>query len=55
MPVTTRKGKGSRPHKIIEKGTGKVVGSSKTAARAKSSARARNAAKHGWKPTKRGK
>lgn len=31
MPYTIKKGKGSRPYKIVKKSTGKVVGSSKTA------------------------
>lgn len=45
MPVVAR-GK-----KIVEKATGKVVGTSTSAEKAKSAARARNAARHGWKPT----
>ncbi len=53
MPVKVRKGSGSKPFKVVEKATGKVVGSSTTKAKAESSARARNAAKHGWKPTGR--
>ena len=44
MPVTAR-GK-----KIVEKATGKVVGTSTSHAKAQRSANARNAAKHGWKP-----
>jgi hypothetical protein len=47
MPVVAR-GK-----KIVEKKTGRVVGTSTSAAKAKSAARARNAARHGWKPTRR--
>ena len=39
--------------RIVEKSTGKVIGSSTSAAKAKSAARARNAAQHGWKPTRR--
>lgn len=39
--------------RIVEKATGKVVGSSTSVAKAKSAARARNAARHGWKPTRR--
>ena len=51
MPVTVRKGSGAKPYKIVEKATGKVVGSSTTREKAQSSANARNAARHGWKPT----
>jgi len=50
-PVKVKKGTGSRPYKIVEKDTGKIVGSSKTKANAQRSANARNAARHGWKPT----
>ena len=50
-PVKVKKGTGSRPYKIVEKATGKVVGSSATRANAQRSANARNAARHGWKPT----
>ena len=39
--------------RIVEKATGKVVGSSTSTTKAKSAARARNAARHGWKPTRR--
>jgi len=53
MPVTVRKGSGSRPYKIVEKKTGKVVGTSTTKAKAQSAANARNAARHGWTPTKK--
>lgn len=52
-PVTARKQSGKKPYKIVEKATGKVVGSSTSMAKAKSSARARNAAKHGWRPTRK--
>lgn len=51
MPVKVRKGSGVKPYKIVEKSTGKVVGSSTSRAKAQSSANARNAARHGWKPT----
>ena len=51
MPVKVKKGTGSRPYKIVERATGKVVGSSVTRANAQRSANARNAARHGWKPT----
>ena len=52
MPVTVRKGSGSKPWKIVEKSSGKVVGSSTSKAKADSSARARNAAHYSdWKPT----
>lgn len=36
---------------MVEKGTGKVVGSSTTKAKAEASSRVRNAARHGFKPT----
>ncbi len=52
MPVTVRKGSGKRPWKIVEKSTGKVVGSSTSKEKAQKSANARNAARHGWTPTK---
>tara|TARA_Y100000310_G_C20593948_1_gene769532 strand:+ start:229 stop:411 length:183 start_codon:yes stop_codon:yes gene_type:complete len=52
-PVIFRKNSGRRPYKIVEKATGKVVGSSATKADAQKSANARNASKHGWKPTRR--
>ena len=43
MPVKVEKrGSGSKPYKIIEKATGKVVGSSETKKDAEASARARN-------------
>jgi len=38
-------------NKIVEKATGKVVGTSTSHAKAQRSANARNAARHGWKPT----
>ena len=44
MPYTVRKGKGSKPWKIVNKRTGKTVGSSTTKSKAKASARVRNAA-----------
>lgn len=54
MPVVVRKrGTGAKPYKIVEKHTGKVVGSSSTRAKAQASANARNAARHGWKPTRK--
>lgn len=53
MPVTVRKGSGKRPWKVVEKATGKVVGSSTSKANAQGSANARNAARHGWKPTRK--
>jgi hypothetical protein len=55
MPVTVRHGSGSRPWKIVEKSSGKVVGTSTSKAKAEASARARNAHhySHGtWRPTK---
>jgi hypothetical protein len=56
MPVTVRYRPGtSRPWKIVEKATGRVVGSSISKTKAESSARARNAAhfNKNWKPRKR--
>jgi len=50
-PVKVRKGSGEKPWKIVEKETGKIVGSSTSEEKAQHSASARNAAKHGWKPT----
>lgn len=44
MPVTVRKGRGSRPWKIIEKSSGRIVGTSKTKKNAKISASHRNKA-----------
>lgn len=43
MPYSIRKGKGSRPYKIVNKNTGKQVGSSKTKKQALASIRARYA------------
>jgi hypothetical protein len=43
MPYAIRKGKGSRPYKLVNKKTGKQVGSSKTKAKAKAAMRARYA------------
>lgn len=52
MPVVVRKKSGKKPWKIVEKATGKVVGSSTSRVKAQSSANARNAAHFtGWKPT----
>jgi len=51
MPVVVREGKGKRKWKIVEKATGKVVGSSTSKAKAQASANARNASRYGWKPT----
>ena len=52
MPVKVEKRAGARPWKIVEKETGKVVGSSETKAKAQASANARNAAHFSdWKPT----
>ena len=50
-PVKVVKKSGAKPYKVVEKDTGKVVGSSTTKEKAESSARARNAARHGWTPT----
>ena len=43
MPYKVKKGGGSRPYKIVNKNTGKVVGSSKTKAMANKAVRARYA------------
>jgi len=51
MPVKVVKRSGAKPYKIVEKSSGKVVGSSTTRTKAQGSANARNAARHGWKPT----
>ncbi len=51
MPVVVRKRSGKKPWKVVEKSTGKVVGSSTSRVKAQSSANARNAARHGWRPT----
>lgn len=51
MPVRVKKGSGSRPYKVVETATGKVVGSSTSREKAQASANARNAAHHDWKPT----
>lgn len=44
MPTKVRKGKGKKPYKIVEKATGKVVGSSTSKKKASISAGYRNAA-----------
>ena len=49
-----KEGKGPKKWKIKEPG-GKTVGSSTSKAKAEASARAANAAKHGWKPTRKGR
>ena len=49
MPVIVRKS--GNKWDIVEKATGKVVGTSETKEKAQSSANARNAVKHGWHPT----
>lgn len=43
MPYSVRKGSGSRPYKIVNRNTGKQVGSSKTKRAAQASVRARYA------------
>ena len=51
-PVKVIKRTGSKPYKIVEKSSGKVVGSSTSKTKADSSARARNAAHFSdWKST----
>jgi hypothetical protein len=42
MPYGVRKGKGAKPYKIVNKNTGKQVGSSTSKAKAKKSAAIRN-------------
>ena len=51
MPYTIEHRSGSRPWKIVNKETGKVVGSSTSRLSAERSAHARMAAHHGWHPT----
>lgn len=51
MPVTVQSGSGDKPFKIVEKSTGRKIGSSKTKQQADSAARLRNAIAHGFKPT----
>jgi len=53
MPYIIKKS-GSK-FKIVNKETGKVVGTSDSRAKAESSVRARLAGEHGWKPKRRGK
>lgn len=54
MPVTVRYRPGTtKPWKIVEKESGRIVGSSTSKSKAESSARARNAARHGWKPSRK--
>ena len=51
MPVVVRKS--GNKWNIIEKHTGKVVGTSDSKEKAQSSANARNASRHGWQPTEK--
>jgi hypothetical protein len=44
MPYTVRKGKGRKPYKIVNKTTGKQVGSSTSKSKARRSASIRNRA-----------
>lgn len=54
MPYyVNKRGSGPKPYKIINKDTGRVVGSSSSQEKALSSARARQASHHGWEPTGR--
>ena len=53
MPYTIKKGSGAKPYKIINKETGKQVGSSESRTKAKASVNARLAGEHGWKPTRK--
>ena len=51
MPYRIEKKTGKRPYKIINKNTGKVVGSSTSKSNAQASINARLAAEHGAKLT----
>lgn len=51
MPYRIRKS-GSK-YAIVNKNTGRVVGTSTSKKKAAASIRARNAGKHGWKPKRR--
>ena len=55
MPYKIVKKGGKKPYKIINKNTGRTVGSSNTRSEAESSVRARLAGEHGWHPTRKGK
>jgi hypothetical protein len=46
MPYRVSKGKGKRPYKIVNKRTGKTVGTSRTKKAAQASIRARHAHGH---------
>jgi len=53
MPYKIIKRSGAKPWKIINKDTGKQVGSSTSETKAEASVRARLGASHGWKATGR--
>ncbi len=53
MPYRIEKRSGEKPYKIINKNTGKVVGSSSSRTKAQKSVNARNAAHHGWHSTRK--
>lgn len=53
MPYVIRRRGGKKPYKIVNRNTGKVVGSSTSRAKAQRSVNARNASHHGWKPKRR--
>jgi len=53
VPYKIVKRSGAKPWKIINRITGKVVGSSTSKAKAEASARARLAGEHGWRGTKK--
>jgi len=53
MPYRVERRTGERPYKIINKSTGKVVGSSASKQKAESSVKARLAGEHGWQGAKR--
>jgi len=52
MPYRVERKTGARPYKIVNRGTGKVVGSSTSKEKADSSVKARLAGEHGWKSKK---
>ena len=52
MPYKIVKRAGPRPYKIVNKETGRTVGSSASKESARKSINARNAGKHGWHGTR---
>ncbi|MDX9797147.1 MAG: hypothetical protein RBT24_10035 [Arcobacteraceae bacterium] len=53
MPYKVVKREGKKPYKIVNKDTGKAVGSSTSKAKAEASVRARLASEHDWKRKKK--